>query len=245
MAILYQFGTYDYDDHGITVLSAPNQVGARLRVADTPGRDGGYSQGGLLAPRRLSLSGILQPSDLNDLDTEWDSFLQAHAPGQILPLYVGKDDRYLLAEVESVQDVDAENVVDAIPFEVGFYCADPYWYADTVTDVTLPDDSHVVAVSTGTARALPLFTFGLTTSGGGTFEVENGDTGESLVLTVGASGTYTIDSRTETVLKDGVRLTEGYTGVFPTLRIGNNTINYLVDDVTVGVASLSYRARWY
>lgn len=110
-------------------------IGARLRVADPPGVDGGFTAGGLVAPRKLSVKGMMTIAASGVVQTDAatfralrDNWNLVHAPGLPAPFFVD-DDRYLNAEVESNSFPEWVKGLTNINYEVALHAADPYWYA--------------------------------------------------------------------------------------------------------------------
>ncbi len=220
-----QFGSYVYaNETGVYVQRISDDMDVRTRMAETPGRAGNYTAGGLLAMRRVQMSGIIAVPFGTDLRDTWEAFKAAHRPGVIQALYAHTD-RYLLAEVSGVGKAEYDSLAyRQLQFDVDFACSDPYWYdVDTTTTTGLAGGGTVTAG--GTAPGAPLWTLVVSSIGtAGTITITNTTTGEAFVLTPAATGTYLIDALAETVVRSSVDVSEQSAGVIPTLAVGANTI---------------------
>ena len=262
---MYQFGDYTYPN--CIIEKMPRETLVKQRIWDTPGRAGGGTAGGLLAPRRITLAGTLQePDGADNIDDLWAAFVAAHTPGSPRPFHDETADgnlatRYLMAEVESVRDMEAQNYVRAIPFEVGFYCADPFYYGDTLhVSELLP--AHEAVVVGGTADALPGLVIALSAVGAPpTGSAYPASTSKVVITntTMGAPPTVlyarsvasvTIDSFAERIAQSGslpsAALNRLLTGPFLRLVPGANVITITAEGgAVVSAATLSWRDRWY
>jgi phage-related protein len=241
----WAFGSYSYPK--CHILSRPRALAAKLRIAPTPGRDGEYSQGGLVGARRLVVSGVLIAASGDDIDTLWDAFVAAHAPGAAQALYPDRSDRYLRAEVEMIQETQGgETYMGAVPWEVAFVCVNPFYYAATATAPVLTTGGGTFTVG-GSAPALGAFTLNVSAIGsGGSITVTNSTTGKAFTITPTATGNIIIDCDAETVTRAGVDVTAEFSGLFFALSVGSNTIAITTaGGATLSAASLSYRNRWY
>lgn len=242
--VYWAFGSYEYPQSVVTL--APTELSSKLRLADAPGVDGGYTQGGKRGIRSLTLSGTLIAEGADDIRDLWDDFLAAHAPGLPQALYVGRDDRYLLAEVASVKEPD--NLVGAVDWEVGFSCADPFWYAADPTTDTVVGGSDTLTTA-GNARTWPTITVELSAAGTtGTLALTCG----GKTLTLACSATYltmVVDMKRGLVTNGaGVDITHLATGKFWDLAPGANAVTRVLAGAvapTVTSISATWSDRWH
>jgi hypothetical protein len=245
---MYQYGSYTYSK--CVIEEHPEEIVARLRTAETPGRDGGMTQGGVLGMRRVTLSGILIPLPADDLEALWDAFKAAHAPGLPRQLVVGVADRYVLAEVESAHDVNAANYPSSRPFEVTFLVANPpLWLASTADTTPLGTTGDDVILG-GTAPVPPqisvvMDSFPLAS----TLVLTNTETGEALALEGdGATLEFLIDCDTKQITDPGGADRTGLwsAGRFWRLAPGTSTLTVsAAGGAVVDSVEITVRERWY
>lgn len=252
--VLWQFGNYLYTARN-TVLSFAKEVEAKSRFAETPGRHGQYSQGGLYAPRKVTISAHLIPQPGDDFETLRDALCSAHAPGGYQILYTGRDDRYLKAEVVGFKETSPDVYPTSLRWEAQFVASDPFTYSALTYTGTLSGgaDDEMVA---GSAPTLPLITLSPTTNTAGTIMVTNQTTGKFFTVatpipfTSGTLPVAKVDCFTGTVTDaNGVDLTYLFAGQFFELVPGLNhiTVSQVAggSQTTVVNAGLAYRARWW
>jgi len=239
MPLTTQYGSYTYPSS--LIEKRPIKIDSRLRAKEIPGRSLAYSQGGLIGTRRVIVTGTLKDTTL------WDAFLAAHAPGQAKALYMGSSaTRYLMAEVESISDIDADQYPAAIPWEVGFICYDPLWYG-IVVNPTITSTGGSFTVS-GSAPAEPILTITLGgTIPGGYVTITATNSGKSMVITPAASGAIVIDNAARTITRAGVDITAELSTLSEFLSFtGSDTLTIAAaGGLTVSSPSLSYTERWY
>lgn len=244
MAIIYQFGSYLYPKS--VIQAAPRERSAKMRTSDTPGLPGDFTQGGLAGARRVKLSGILVAEPADDLDALWDDFEAAHTEGLPEKLYIGRDDRYLLAEVESARDVDAESVIGAIPWEIGFKASDPLYWAEDESADSLPG----TITSAGNAPAVPLIELVFSSVGvNAVCTITNTTTGVATIFRVDAAVTdYEVDSAARQIRSvAGADYTNLLVspGLFVNLVPGANVFTVAVTGgAVISSADITWRDRW-
>lgn len=241
----YQFGTYEYPQSTVTL--APTEISSKLRLSDSVGLDGGFSQGGKRGVRSQTLTGTLTAvSGGTDLVDLWDDFLAAHAPGSPQALYLGRTDRYLMAEVGSVREPDT--LIGSIDWEVSFSCSDPFYYAATETTDGITGTSDTLT-TTGNARTWPTLTIVLSSAGTtGTLTLSCGS--KSLVINCSATYlTMVVDMRRGKVTNGaGVDITHLVTGKFWDLAPGANAITRASGGAvapTITSINAAWRDRWH
>lgn len=109
-------------------------IGAKLRIGDPPSVDGGFTAGGLVAARKFSIKGVMTlvasgvvQTDAASFRAIQDNFTLTHIPGSPVAFWLN-DDRYILAEPESVSFPQWFKGLTNFPYQVDFHAADPYWY---------------------------------------------------------------------------------------------------------------------
>ena len=237
------YGSFAYSSlSGLTVEGADEPLGVRLRQSATPGRDGAYSATSLLEPKRFTLKGILTASTATALRTAWRTFRAAHSASAPAKFYQHSD-QYVWAQVAGIGKADIGGMAGAwIRWEVEFFASDPLVYAETAT-ATSSLASGGTMTNSGDVATRPTFTLVVGTAG--TITIENSTTGESMVLTVTTTGTYTIDCRAETVVKVSTSMPEVFTGQFLRLSPGANTIAVsTAGGAVVTTLSASHRSAW-
>lgn len=237
-----KFGSYEYaSEAGIYVEKVTRPTAVKTRQADTPGLHGGYSAGGLLAPRQFNISGLIVGTSDEDTRDKVEAFAGAHPPGPIRTFYFYSD-RYINAEVSAISNTEFGALANiSIPFDVEFTAVDPFFYdVDTNTQLDLDEGGTVTAG--GTAPAAPLWTLVIGSLGtDGTLTLTNTTTGEALVLAPTTTGTYLIDSRLQTITRSGSDVSEQMNGLYPTLAMGDNDITV---ETTGGLAVSSLAVSW-
>lgn len=244
------FGSYIYGTvSGLSIQQMTDDMAVRQRTAETPGRDGDYSADGLLSARRFTMSGILQASTADALDTAWLAFRAAHRPGAAKVLAVAAD-RYRIAKPDGITKVVLDSMSGTwLKWDVAFYCSDPFDYSPTETTVTGLEAGGTVT-NDGSETTLPVLTLVVSDDGpGGSITVANVSTSQSFVLTPSAPGTYEIDSGGtagfESITVSDVDMSGEMTGDFLALAAGANLLTVtLADGATVSALSCVFRARW-
>ncbi len=247
MAELWQFNGYAYPKSQIEDWN--RDIEAKTRFGDNPGRHGQYTQGGLIAPRKVVLKGHLIPEGGDVLDTLWDSFLSKHIPGTISTLYLGRDDRYITAEVTGLGEVSASDYPLSRPWEVHYVASDPAFYAATATGPTDITAGGVVVANAGDLETKPTLVVVLSALGtSGTLTLTNAASGKSLVLAMpGALTTLTLDMALEKVTNTGGADVTNLvsSGVFWGLLPGNNTLNRTWGgSANASSINATHRGRW-
>jgi phage-related protein len=231
------FGAYDYQAvGGVYVQEVDDPVAVKQRTADTPGADGAFTAGGLLDKKVVTLSGMIAKAD-GTLRDAWEAFRAAHAPGLPQALYLYSD-RYMFAEVTGITNSKFNALANLqIEFEVQFTGCDPFTY-DTSVTTTSGLDAGGTVTAVGTAPGAPIWTLVIDDIGtNGSVTVTNTTTGQAFTLKPAATGTYLIDSRLQTVTLSGVDVSDQFSGVFPLIAVGDNTIT-VATTLSLSVASL-------
>lgn len=237
------YGTYVYNDQ-LEVLQ--EGVQARLQVVSTPGRNGGYSEGGKVENKRVTLRGKVFSTDVasGQLRDAWDAFKCAHAPGPQRFLAIDSD-RYLSAEVESLEETEWDSSPHR-DFTVTLLAVDPFWYANSSTIQTLTTDGSKTTFSTlGNAPVQPLLYLNLTGSGGNVIISVNGN---QIVVTPDQIGAIFIDSLNQWASigsTSGPDVSYMLSGVFAELQPGLNSVIVTATTAVVSSAQISWQDKWY
>lgn len=231
---------------GMRLAKITRPVAVKMRTADTPGMNRGYSAGGLLAPVTFAIEGMILGSSSTNLRDRVDNFIAAHAPGTGKRFFPHSD-RYRNAEVRGIGEIlDDAPIRYYTKFSVEFYSADPLLYATTATSTTGLAGGGTVT-NAGNAFTSPTLTVAVSSIGtDGTVTIGNTTTGQSLVLTPDATGTFTIDCAAETVSRSSVYRPATHSGDWLRLDPGANTITVgLAGSATISALSFSHRGAWY
>lgn len=248
-----KFGGFDYDANHVILTDSPESLSAKLRVGDRVGEDGGYTGGGLQAPSRFTITGVVHvpAAGTPNIRQLWRALKDAHQPGTPRPLridYIGE--LFLYAEPEGITDVHASGspFIGARQFEVTFYCADPFWRQNQEQGpqtLTLSPfiSGNIKQLGTtnifngGSRFADPTISFEVTHPGTFAFTHDAG----SFELYANLPGTYTIDSHNRFVTRGAASYHYRWDGVLPQLRPGQTSI---VMQSTYGTA-INPRASWF
>jgi hypothetical protein len=119
----------------------------------------------------------------------------------------------------------------------------------TAVDLTaLPAQGSTIFTTNGNAASLPIFAFTVTAAPAGGRIVVTMQDGQAFAIMPDASGTWTIDCHQtqEIVSLAGADRTAVFTGEFPRLAAGDNTLWLgLAGGVTLSAASVAWQDRWY
>jgi len=146
-----KYGDYVYDATTDMPDTLNDGVKANLRTVGCLGDDGAFTAGGLIAARRFSAKGTLTISPTGNVQADAltfrnkrDAFYAAHLPGAPQQFWLDND-RYVMAEVESLPMIDWAQGLTHVDFEVGFYAADPFQYqGDPATPYTPQSNTTVL-----------------------------------------------------------------------------------------------------
>lgn len=209
---------------GLFVQNLEFPTPVKQRIADTPSRHGGYSQGALYAPRHFSLDGLLKAESAAILRQRTEALMLMHGPG-IHRFYVHSD-RFINAEFFGESKIKYGMLSGAwINWGIDFHAADPFLYADAASTKSGLNAGGTVE-SNGTEPTYPTVTLTVGSTGtNGTIIVTNTTTGETFTLKPSATGVYVFDPEAETVTKSSVDVTpDMIAGVFLSVNPGSNTI---------------------
>lgn len=238
------FGSYTYSASFIVLESHPEQRTTKLRSGDRLGEHGGYSGGGLQAPSRLTLEGVVFTPHIGtpNIRELWRGFEAAHKPGapQQLKLdYFGE--RFIWAEVESVAEVHASPpLIGARQFEANFYCVDPCWYENQEQGPQSLSVGASTNINNGGSRyAAP--TINIVVTHPGTISITS-DAG-TMELYCNLTGTFSVDSYQRFVTRNTANYWYRWDGVFPSLEPGATTVALGVTWGSIASASIRWHNR--
>lgn len=243
------YGAYTYSSvAGLTIQRLTDPMAVRPRTAETPGKDGAYSAGGLLGSRRFSMRGLMQGTSADNLRTIWRAFRAAHKPGAARTFYRHSDE-YINAEVVGISEAEFNEMGRVhIRFEVDFLAVDPFAYKST-TDSQTGLAAGGTATNNGTAYVMPSLALDISSIGtSGTVTITNTTTGQALTLTPAATGVNTIDCGAETVVRGGVDKTTELSTASEFMRLdpGANTITVsTTGGLTVSTLAFTWREAHY
>ena len=245
------FGGFAFEDNGVTIEEWTDEPTLRGATVPVPRGDIARAQDGLLGPRQISIRGIIGPDgggSREQLRTLTDAFGWALRPGyrQLLR----DTDRYVTAEVRRLT-LGADEGFSWVPFTAEFEAADPYWYATLESEPPAWDEpanggTHVVA-NGGSATAAPIFTITVAATGELTLTLTNAANGQAFTLNalpVTSGQELVIDCGAQTVKLAGANRLRYFTGAFPLLHPGSNTLGLSLPGGSLTSISTIWRQRW-
>jgi phage-related protein len=218
-----------------------------LAEQERPRADGSITQTGRRKSRLVTIRGSITAADPDTLQATSDAMRAAIAPGNPGQLWLGRDDRYANAQVETWSDDTEDGMYFGVVvnISIGFRLADPFWYAASATTDALATAGGTVTTGAN-APASPAWSVTIGTGGTGTVTLTNSTTGETAML----SGTFTagdvivIDRSAYTVTLNGASAFGLLSGRIPSLAAGANTITASASTVTISALSTTYIARY-
>lgn len=241
----YTFGAFQLPG---AIQSRALPVAARRRSAEAAGLDGEWSQGGLVAPKRIIVTGKVRCSSVAARNAAWDALvsgLPLDAPGNLV---LEQADRRYPAEVEAISDVVDAMRPWSLEYEVQFVVPGGCAEAAAVTNASLTTTGGTLAAPAGNHHALPRIEVTVSSIGtGGTLTVTNTSTGQSVTAKPGGTGVIAFDSAEERLYRAGADWTGEWTaGEWPRLLPG--VANFFsvttTGGLTVSAVQVLYRARW-
>lgn len=246
-------GGKTFDELGLVLLKTtqtPILPDVRNRTVQIPGRAGAYDFGSDLSTRQFNLECAIKAATRQEL-AEKVRALAAHLidtngkPRTMELIFDDEPDRYY--NVKYSGGVSMERIVSVGRFTLQLMATDPFAYA--VNPLSIPiatgtPDTTITFTIGGTASALPTIILQGTNSIGSYQITINGTTFQySGILT--AQDVIIIDCAKYAVLKNGARDLVHFTGSFPKLMPGENTIYYhLNTDAALTALTIDARERW-
>lgn len=233
------------------------QVSGRLRNFTTtvPGKYGVADFGADMDYREISVAcNIFPKHSFTALVEALDGIAAWLDPTQGLHQLILDDvpDRYFMARLNDA--VDCERLIrSAGRFDLRFFCPDPFGYAIADESYTInAAGTHTVTRKTGNAESLPVYRIkGVITGGGSITITTNGaamrisnaalSAGEILVVDTDKMTAW-VESDSGITLRNALPYLEELN--FPTLAVGNNSVQVEVAGATLTEIHIQARSRW-
>lgn len=246
-------GGKTFDELGLVLLKTtqiPILPSTRDRTVQIPGRAGVYDFGSDIGPRQFNLECAIKAATRQEL-FEKVRALAAHLidtdgkPRTLELIFDDEPDRYY--SVKYSGGVSMERIVSVGRFTLQLMATDPFAYAVNPLSIPIatdiPDTTITFSIG-GTATALPKITLRGTNSTG-SYQITINGTAFQYSGTLMAQDTLVIDCAKYAVLKNGARDLTHFTGDFPKLLPGENTIYYhLNTDAVLTALTIYVRERW-
>jgi hypothetical protein len=244
MNYLLQFGSYV-----LPTTLRPDDPFAEsfdLGEQERPRASGATSQIGRKQSRSLPVRGELSAADPTTLTALIDA-IKASLIG-VQNLYYGRDDRYHVAQLESVTGTCKDGRTWGTFFSVSlnFKASDPDAYdAAGVNTTTLSLPSGTVT-NAGTSQSLPLWTLTIGTAGTGTVTLANATTGETATIagTFASGDVIALNRAGYGVTWNGAAAYGLFDGRIPVLAAGANAVSVTAATITVASATVAYTNRY-
>ena len=239
---MLKLGTYDFPV-GFSVASNPSN--SILEVTQRPYSDGAIVGTPRLSEKVITIRGTLFATTASDMRTQMDALLAAVNSGR-QKLYLW-DDRYIYATKRSFStNYDPSSFDRYCDVAIDFVCDTALFEAETVstdTWATPADNATRSITNAGGVFAMPTFAITFTgTSGGVGLAI-----GSDLFVfsaTVTAGSTLIVDCAAKTVMIGTTDKMSGFTGVFPSLAPGANTLTRTGTSAITSIVT-TWRNRWY
>ena len=153
---------------------------------------------------------------------------------------VVRDNWFYYAIPDAVSESDVQPA--SLHYQCDYKLGDPFSYSTTVNTESLAVGSTVGVTAGGTRPAVPTLTVVVSAApAGGQIYIHNVTTDETCYLYPTITGTYVINSRTESFPQGGF---DAFAGQFLSLAVGSNPISVLTSSgATVSSATISWRNR--
>lgn len=242
---------------GIKARLTSWQVSGRLRNFTTtvPGKYGVADFGADLDYREIAVNCSIFPRHtFTALVEALDGIAAWLDPTQGLHQLILDDvpDRYFMARLNDA--VDCERLIrSAGRFDLRFFCPDPFGYAIADESYTITAaGTHTVTRKTGNAESLPVYRIkGVITGGGSITITTNGaamrisnaalSAGEVLVVDTDKMTAW-VENSSGITLRNALPYLEELN--FPTLAVGNNSVQVEVAGATLTEIHIQARSRW-
>ena len=233
------------------------QVSGRLRNFTTtvPGKYGVADFGADMDYREISVScNIFPKHSFTALVETLDGIAAWLDPTQGLHQLIFDDvpDRYFMARLNDA--VDCERLIrSAGRFDLKFFCPDPFGYAIADESFTInAAGTHTATRKVGNAESLPVYRIEGVISGSGSITITtNGAAMRIANATLAAGEVLVVDTDKMTAWVEnssGITLRNALPYLeelnFPTLAVGNNSVQVEVADATLTEIQIQARSRW-
>lgn len=233
------------------------------------GRAGQYDYGTELDQRWITLTLTMMGTDRTDLLSKMRSFAALLDPRKGYQQLIFDDDptRYYSAKYSSQTEPQVDLIMNIAQFQLTLKCDDPFIYSTTAREDwwAAPLNGQTVLTNNGSvecplviqiqapSNAQPPGSAGLGTTGGGTSSGASSTSGVTITIN-GVSVTYAgeisgsdiveIDTGNYTVTLNGQNALQYWSGDFPILQPGDNTV-IETDRAGVGAnITFTFRERW-
>ena len=239
---MLKFSTYDFPA-GFSVASNPSN--SILEVTQRPYADGAIVGTPLLSEKIITIRGTLFATTASDMRTQMDALLAAVNSGR-QKLYLW-DDRYIYATKRSFStNYDPSSFDRYCDVAIDFVCDVGLFEAETVsTDTWATPANNATRSITNAGGAFAMPTFAITFTGtSGVVGLAIGSDSFVFSATVTAGSTLIVDCAAKTVLIGTTDKMSGFTGVFPSLALGANTLTRTGTSAITSIVT-TWRNRWY
>ena len=259
MTYLLQFGSFVFPA-GFAPVSQDST--RDIAEQERPRAAGSIVQSARAKSRRLSVEGSAMGfgGGASAIQVATDAIRGAcEGSGAAQPLYFGRSDRYVLAQLTGMTESYKESgdgswYGASHKLLLSFAAADPYFYdnAGPVSALGLTSAGGTITPG-GNAPTFATWSIGVSTGAAGTITLTNITTGESCTLgtpaTMWANGDVVVLTRdggaVYTVTKNGVAAPGLLTGLIPTLQVGANVVTLAATGgMALGALGCSATARW-
>ena len=257
LAYLVQFGSFVFPP-GFAPVSQESP--RDLAEQERPRAAGSVTQAARHQSRRLVVEGAAMGfgGGATAIQSAEDLIRGAcEGTGIVQPLYFGRSDRYVNAQVTSLSESYKAGgggswLGASHQLLISFLASDPYFYAAATTTATGLANTGGTVTPGGNASAFATWTISVTTGATGAIVLINSSTGQIATLgtaaTVWANGDVVILTRTSglyTITKNGAAAPGLLVGLIPTLQVGANIVT-LAGAGGMALAALQcvFTARW-
>lgn len=232
-------------NYGVTRHDAFGFPERRIQIQDLTLEDGAVELSNYWGKRKINIEGFVDADTRSALEDNLRALRRGLAPSQqrLVINTLGSTGRFYYATCESlaVAEIAGENF-NHLKWSADFVCADPFAYdnAETIlTEFPMFDEDTIAVANEGDLRVAPLFKVRTRNSSRTQVTIGNVITGEFITpsQTIINGDRLVIDTARKEVLKNGVEI--DYSGTFPHLNRGSNTLHY-----SVSIGRVLTEVRW-
>lgn len=251
------FNGYNMQNSNVkTTLAMYSGPVRSLQKRGSPRASGAYAETDYWRETKITLRGSLSYSTRVLLEEGMDTFRKnLSAAGGILKIPFAGTSRYWECYAESMDSMFSKRTGQMLtwtPWEISFVCLNPFGRPqsrtsfDVASAITVsPTNVQITHAGSAVTEPIMYLTFG-TAGTASAFTITNSQTGEAITVTSAVSNAdvFTIDGENKQVLKNGTAV--DYTGVFPKLQSGVNTLIVTVTGAGFSISmSETHYARYY
>lgn len=248
MTTVLYVNTFKGYAYGKNLANISISLPMKMQISRSPGINGEFSTGSLLGARTVTLEGIIASSTSTAEDTlgfraALDIFSAAHSEGAA-GLFYQHSDRFLNAEIQSIVYAKDEGF-NHQAYTAVLYCADPFWYSDTLHNVALSIGNNAVTLL-GTREFNPVISFTVIGSANGANQlIFTDDRANACKITpvVNQNGLYVVDSALKRITLDGIDASYCFSGSFLEVSAGGS-VTLANTGLNISSPSMAYRDRW-